>query len=131
MNAKDPVRAAHDGSDGERMTFPEVVAILMAAGVERYHCDLVRAERTYYMPDGHTECFASPPHAVAAANDFSGAGVNAAIREIQAGKIGYRGFCDRVLEAGCVGYLVSMPGLRTVYYGRSGETFVEPFPGAK
>ncbi|MBS0471257.1 MAG: DUF1398 family protein [Proteobacteria bacterium] len=130
MNAKDAIHLAHEGSDKERMTFPDVIGLLMSVGVERYHCDLVRAERTYYMPNGETDCLSSPPYAAEAAADFSSSGVNAAIRAIQAGQIGYRAFCDRVLAAGCVGYLVSMPGRRAVYYGRSGETFVEPFPGA-
>jgi uncharacterized protein YbcV (DUF1398 family) len=50
---------------------------------------------------------------------------------IQAQKIKYREFCVRIADAGCVGYLVSLVGRRAVYYGRSGESYVEPFPTAK
>ncbi len=34
-----------DASDQERIGFPEVVTKLMQAGVERYHADLLRAEK--------------------------------------------------------------------------------------
>jgi hypothetical protein len=37
---------------------------------------------------------------------------------------------QRVLEAGCVGYIASMAGRRVVYYGRTGDNHVEWFPGA-
>ena len=57
-------------------------------------------------------------------------GVQAAVRASQQQKIKYRGFCERIAEAGCVGYMVSIPGKRAVYYGRTGETYVEMFPGA-
>ena len=51
-------------------------------------------------------------------------------RLIQAGRTKYLTFCRQIMEAGCVGYLVSMQGRCAVYYGRSGETYVEPFPSA-
>ena len=41
-----------DASDQERVTFPEVVTKLARAGVERYHADLLRAEKVYYLPTG-------------------------------------------------------------------------------
>lgn len=34
------------------------------------------------------------------------------------------------MAAGCAGYLVSLPGRRVVYYGRTGETHVELIPAA-
>ena len=40
----------------------------------------------------------------------------------------YAAFCDRVTAAGCAGYLVSLPGRRVVYFGRTAETHVEHFP---
>ena len=118
-------------SDEERITFPEVVAKLMQAGVERYHADLMRSERTHYMPGGETDM--RPAHEVKTvpANAFSAAGVDAAVRAIQRQEIQYREFCERIARAGCVGYMVSLAGRRAVYYGRTGETHVEMFPGAK
>jgi uncharacterized protein YbcV (DUF1398 family) len=118
-------------SDEERITFPQVVGRLMEAGVERYHADLVRNEKIYYMPDGESEL--TPCHAlgVAPAQEFAAPGVDAAVRSIQRGEIQYREFCARIAEAGCVGYVVSMSGRRAVYYGRSGEMHVEIFPGVQ
>ena len=59
------------------------------------------------------------------------AGVMAAIGAIQQGQIRYREFCARIAASGCVGYLVSLAGRRAVYYGRTGETHVEYFPGSR
>jgi uncharacterized protein YbcV (DUF1398 family) len=131
MHFKDVALECTEASDAERITFPQVVGKLMAAGVERYHADLVRAERTYYMPGG--ESVVTPGHALdaAPATAFSASGVEAAVRAIQAGKIEYREFCARIAAAGCAGYIVSLAGRRAVYYGRTGETYVEPFPQAK
>ena len=130
-NIKAVIAECTHASDEERITFPQVVGKLMAAGVERYHADLVRDEKIYYMPDGENErtpCYAvevEPSHA------FAASGVDAAVRAIQRGEIKYREFCARIAKAGCVGYIVSMAGKRAVYCGRSGEMHVEMFPGAK
>ncbi|NUB24181.1 DUF1398 domain-containing protein [Azospirillum brasilense] len=118
-------------SDEERITFPEVVAALAVAGVERYHTDLVRAETTYYFPDGTTERVGTRPAALPPATDFSAESVESAVRAIQAGTIRYGGFCERVLRAGCAGWTVSILGRRVVYYGRSGDSHTEWFPGAR
>ena len=130
-NFKDVAFECTEASDAGRITFPDVVGKLIAAGVERYHADLMRAERTYYMPSG--ESVVTPGHALAAmpANEFSALGVEAAVRDIQAGKIQYREFCARIAAVGCVGYIVTLAGRRAVYYGRTGETYVEPFPPPK
>lgn len=116
------------GSDQERLTFPEVVAKLMAAGIERYHADLQRSEKIYYLPDGTSHL--TPAHVVdeSVAIAFDASGVDAAVRAIQAGQIRYIEFCRRILRAGCVAYIVSLAGRRAVYYGRTGETHVELFP---
>lgn len=125
---KDVTEEMTRASDEERITFPEVVTALMGAGVERYHADLARAERTYYMPDGASHCVAS--HAApAAAQAFAGQAVSDAIGAIQAGKIQYREFCARITAAGCVGYDVFITGRRVVYRGRLGDSHVEYFPG--
>lgn len=127
----DVVRGCTRDSDAERVPFPEVVAQLIEAGVERYHADLQRSCKTYYLPSGSSE--EVPCHAVEAtfAKAFSAARVEAAVRASQRGELGYRAFCRRIAEAGCVGYLVSIAGRRAVYYGRTGETHVELFPDAR
>ncbi len=116
------------GSDGETMSFPEVVGALMAAGFERYHADLVRAEKIYFQPDGASHLTPAAPVDGGFGAAFEAAGVEAAVRAIQANRIGYRRFCEDIAGAGCVGYHVSLAGGRAVYYGRSGESWVEPFP---
>jgi uncharacterized protein YbcV (DUF1398 family) len=119
-----------EASDEERIAFPEVVMKLMQAGVERYHADLLRAEKIYYLPSGDSHRVAAGSIEATPANDFVAAGVEAAVRAIQQKKIQYREFCERIAQAGCVGYMVSLAGRRAVYYGRSGENYVEPFPSA-
>jgi uncharacterized protein YbcV (DUF1398 family) len=117
-------------SGEERISFGEVVMKLVEAGVERYHADLVRSQTTYYLPNGDTEVVQAHTIEVVPATAFTAEGVQAAVRAIQAGTIKYRTFCQRVLEAGCVGYIASMAGQRVVYYGRTGDNHVEWFPGA-
>jgi uncharacterized protein YbcV (DUF1398 family) len=119
-----------DASDQQRITFPEVVMKLMQMGVERYHADLLRAEKVYYLPSGESYRVMAGPIRAIPAHDFAAAGVEAAVRAIQQKKIQYREFCERIAQAGCVGYMVSLTGRRAVYYGRSGDTYVEPFPSA-
>ena len=118
-------------SDAERVSFGQVIGRLAEAGVDRYHADLQRAEKVYYMPDGTSLTVPTEPVAAPFAATFSAPGVDAAVRAVQAQQIRYGEFCRRIAEAGCVGYLVSLCGRRAVYYGRSGETHVEPFPGAR
>jgi uncharacterized protein YbcV (DUF1398 family) len=118
-------------SDEGSVSFGEVVRRLIEAGVERYHADLVRAEKTYYLPNGESDLVPNDRIATTPAKDFSAAGVEAAVKAVQAGTIKYKTFCERVMAAGCVGYLVSMAGRRVVYYGRTGDNHVEWFPGAK
>jgi uncharacterized protein YbcV (DUF1398 family) len=130
-HVKDAMRESTKASDEERAGFAEIVKNLIDAGVERYHADLVRSEKTYYLPDGESLMVPNDPVGIAPALEFSAAGVAAAVKAAQAGTIKYREFCKRALSAGCVGYVVSMAGKRVVYYGRTGDNHVEWFPGAK
>jgi uncharacterized protein YbcV (DUF1398 family) len=119
-----------EASDQERITFPEVVMKLMQAGVERYHADLLRADKIYYLPSGESHRVPASPIQATPAPAFAADGVAAAVRAIQQQKIQYREFCECIVQAGCVGYIVSMAGRRAVYYGRTGDSYVEPFPVA-
>ena len=118
------------GSDEDRLTFPQVVGNLMSAGIERYHADLQRSEKTYYLPSGESKVLKTYTVAAQAAGSFSPSGVADAVRAIQKGQIKYNEFCERILAAGCVSYIVSLAGKRAVYYGRTGEAYVEMFPSA-
>jgi uncharacterized protein YbcV (DUF1398 family) len=119
-----------DASDHERISFPEVVMKLIEAGVERYHADLLRAEKVYYLPSGESHRVQAAQIEALPAMAFTADGVAAAVRAIQTRQIKYREFCERIAQAGCVGYMVSLTGHRAVYYGRSGDSYVEPFPAA-
>jgi uncharacterized protein YbcV (DUF1398 family) len=129
-HVKDVVRECTHASNEERETFPAIVGMLMEAGVERYHADLTRGEKTYYMPDGSNEIVPSPALKCDIAVPFSAHGVETAVRAIQAQKIKYREFCRAIAAAGCTDYVVSITGKRAIYSGRSGEAFVEMFPSA-
>jgi uncharacterized protein YbcV (DUF1398 family) len=118
-------------SDEGSKPFGELVMTLIDVGVERYHADLVRSEKTYHLTNGESEVVPNEPIGVAPAAAFSAKEVEAAVRAVQAGSIRYKAFCEQVLVAGCVGYIVSMAGRRVVYYGRTGDSHVEWFPGSK
>jgi uncharacterized protein YbcV (DUF1398 family) len=126
-HVKDVVREMTRASEEERISFPDVVEVLMRAGVERYHADLLAGTKTYYMPDGSFEI--TPGRVLHAANDFRGDIVQQAVHAIQQSEIGYRAFCERIAAAGCVGYFVSLAGSRAVYYGRTLAAHVEWFTG--
>lgn len=110
------------------MKFPQIVGMLADAGVERYHADYSRHEKTFYLPDGdsHVTTIAMPVPPVSAR--FDAAAVEAAIRASQRGACDYPEFVRRTTAAGCVGYFVQITGRRAIYFGRDGETHVEPFP---
>jgi uncharacterized protein YbcV (DUF1398 family) len=123
-------RACLEGSEGNPMTFPQIVGMLMEAGFEGYAIDFRRATATYYLPDG--EGIELPAHRVdvPVAPTFDATLMQAAIREAQQQVPGYtyKGFCRKAALAGCASYIVSFSGRRALYIGRTAETHVEPFP---
>jgi len=118
-------------SDESRMSFPQVIGKLLSAGVERYHADLVRSEKTYFLPGGESRVIPNDDVGRVPATVFSAASVEGAVKAIQKGEINYKTFCERVMDAGCVGYHVHIAGQRVVYYGRNGDSHTEYFPGAR
>ena len=133
MNWKDIARATLDGAESEEMTFPQSVKMLMEAGFDGYAVDFRRSVRIYYMPDGQTLELEIPRTAAPVAEHFNALRVIEALREAQALIPGYtyRGFCEKVVKAGCAGYVVSLLGKRVLYFGRTGETHTEYFPGTR
>jgi uncharacterized protein YbcV (DUF1398 family) len=114
-----------------KLHFGEVVARLLEAGIERYHADYSRRETTYYTPDG-SSCIVPMEHApLPIAHDFSAPLIEAAVRQAQRREIMYPEFTRQALAAGCVGYFVQLTGKRVHYFGRSGQTHTEWFPGTK
>jgi uncharacterized protein YbcV (DUF1398 family) len=127
----DVARECAAESAAGRIHFGEVVARLMAAGVERYHADYSRMETTYYWPDGSTCVVPMEHERTPIAVEFSAAGVEEAVRAAQRGAIMYPEFTRQVLAAGCVGYFVQISGKCVQYFGRQGEVHTEWFPGVK
>lgn len=124
--AQDCLRAAHDGS----LSFPEIIEKLLEAGFEGYSVDYRRNSQIYYLPDGDNVELALPHADGSVAAAFDSAGVAALVRWAQANEpdYSYPAFCEKAKAAGCAGYLVSFPGRRVVYYGRTAETHIELFP---
>lgn len=126
------IARCHEGSETGSMDFPTIVGTLLDAGVEGYAVDFRRSTKTYYLPDGESVELLAMPIENPVAPSFDAEKVAAAVWEAQAKVAGYSyaGFCAKVTAAGCAGYLVSFPGRRVVYYGRTAETHVEHFPKA-
>jgi uncharacterized protein YbcV (DUF1398 family) len=105
----------------------------MEAGFDSYAVDFRRSTRTYYMPNGETLELKTEPTPTPVAESFDATVVREEIREAQQLVSGYtyKGFCAKVARAGCAGYLVSLLGRRVLYYGRTGETHTEYFPGTQ
>jgi uncharacterized protein YbcV (DUF1398 family) len=131
-NWKDLARATLEGSESGTMTFPQSLRVLMEAGFDGYAVDFRRSTRTYYRPNGETLELKTEPTPTPVAAAFDAAVVREAIREAQQLVPGdtYKGFCAKVAQAGCAGYVVSLLGRRVLYYGRTCETHTEYFPGA-
>jgi len=129
---KDVARTCLEGAESGAMTFPQIVGTLIEAGFDGYAVDLRRATAIYYRPGGEAvELEATRTDPVA--EHFNAPTVKEAIGEAQAEVPGYtyKGFCAKVAGAGCAGYLVSLIGKRVLYYGRTGETHTEYFPGTQ
>ena len=121
-----------DGSLSGRMAFPEVVEKLIATGVERYDADLSRMELRHYAGDGESHVAALPlADAPEVPEAFSGPGVRSAVAAAQRREVDYPEFLRRIMTAGAVGYTAFLRGRKVVYFGRDGESHVEPFPAAK
>jgi uncharacterized protein YbcV (DUF1398 family) len=109
--------------------FPSIVQKLSGAGVAGYTADLITLRNTYY--DAGTASvderlpLADGP---AIASTFDPAMVEASVRAIQQGKIGYAEFLRRIMRAGCARYCVFIAGRKAMYFGRNGEFYTEPFP---
>lgn len=123
-------RAVTEGSDSGAMSFPDALRCLAEAGIESYYADLIRSERTFYLPDGGSHRTRSALRHDAVAETFSGNGIKAALTAIQTRQTDYAGFCDRIAAAGCFAYFVTLRGRQALYFGRSGEVYVEAFPPA-
>lgn len=124
--ARNCLDGAHDGTVG----FPEIVGRLVAAGFDGYAVDYRRNTTTYYLPDGESIVLENRATASPVAAVFDQPGIAAQIKWAQANPpdYSYAAFCRNVRAMGCAGYLVSFPGRRVLYFGRTAEMHVEHFP---
>ncbi len=113
-----------------KMGFPETIQRMSATSVERYRADLVSMEKTHYSAEGETHV---EPIALTGIPEIAGglhqAGVKDALLAIQSGKIDYGEFLRRIMLAGVTDYGVWLRGRLAIYFGRTGEFYVEKFPG--
>ncbi|MGD9801858.1 MAG: DUF1398 domain-containing protein [Hyphomicrobiaceae bacterium] len=125
-------RASLKGAYSDTMDFPMIVGMLAEVGFEGYAIDYRRNMAIYYLPSGQSIELPLPADDQSVSSGFDAKAVRDAISQAQSGAADYtyKGFCRNVMAAGCAGYIVSFPGRRVVYYGRSGETHIEPFPTA-
>jgi uncharacterized protein YbcV (DUF1398 family) len=123
-------KACLEGAESNTMTFPQIIATLVAEGFESYFVDFRRRATTYYLADG--DSVELPTHEIdgPVSPSFDPVEIQAAIREAQQLVPGYsyRRFCRKAVSAGCAGYIVSFSGRRVLYFGRTAETHVEHFP---
>lgn len=130
MNTELIVEAARDTLAGTA-PFPEVVAKLIAAGVEYYHVDYAGMRKTFYGPRGDAVVtpitFEGMPPVGA---EFDAAALRAAIADSQRNGQKFRDFSRRAMEAGVQGYFAFLRGERVTYWGRGGDQHTEWFPGA-
>lgn len=122
--------ACLEGAETGSLKFPQIVAQLAEAGFERYAVDFCRGTHTYYLSDGDSVSFETAVRRSAIGERFDVPAMRQAIGEAQQDVPGYSyaGFCQKAMDAGCVGYVVSFPGKRAIYSGRTGDTHVEHFP---
>jgi uncharacterized protein YbcV (DUF1398 family) len=131
MNAQQ-VLAIHEtvrGSLTAEMTFAQIVARLGEFGIERYHADYSRHEKTFYLARGESLVVTIPRGDFPTAIEFTASSVEAAVRQSQRGEHTCTDFIRKTMAAGCVGYFVQISGRRALYFGRNGEVHTEWFPG--
>ena len=116
---------AFDGS----VPFPETIRKVTEDGVEWYSGNLILGMKTYYGSDLSHYQTPWPNYTVPSIADrFCADSVSGAIRASQSREINYREFLKRIANAGVVSYTVHLKGRKAIYFGRHGDSFIEPFP---
>jgi uncharacterized protein YbcV (DUF1398 family) len=122
-------KAARDTLTGST-SLPDVVAQLVAAGVEYYHVDFVGLNKTFYSADGGMVLTAIPYEQLPpVAAELDRAALRANILDSQQKNQPYREFTRRAMAAGVQGYFAFLRGKRVTYWGRGGDQHTEWFPG--
>lgn len=115
-------------STEEKITFGEVVGRLDKAGIESYIANLLVPNKIYYAGNEAHETSLNIKTEQKVSATFNRDNVVQAIRAIQANKIGYQEFLEKIMDAGVIFYLVFIKGRKAIYFGRNGEQYIEEFP---
>ena len=125
------VQAAATATLAGTKPFPEIVGMLLEAGVEYYHVDYVTLRKTFYSAAGVAVTapitYEGLPDVAA---DFDLAALQADILDSQRNGQKFRDFTRRAMQAGVQGYFAFLRGQRVTYFGRQGDQHTEWFPGA-
>jgi len=130
MNTK-LIQAAATATLTGTKPFPEIVGMLLEAGVEYYHVDYVTLRKTFYSAAGVAVTAPITYEGLpAVAADFDAASLRANILDSQRNGQNHRDFSRRAMQAGVQGYFAFLRGQRVTYFGRQGDQHSEWFPGA-
>lgn len=112
--------------------FPEIVGMLVEAGVEFYHVDYLALRKTFYGGDAALVSAPIPLEGLPpVAADFDAEALRANILDSQQNHQSWRDFSVRAMQGGVQGYFAFLRGKRVTYLGRQGDQHTEWFPGAK
>jgi uncharacterized protein YbcV (DUF1398 family) len=130
MNTQIIRQAAHATLTGE-LPFPQIIGLLIEAGVELYHIDYLSMRMTCYDGEGATVDTPIPLEGLpAVATDFDINALRENIRDSQQNHQSWRDFSIRAMNGGVQGYFAFLRGKRVTYFGRQGDQHTEWFPGA-
>jgi uncharacterized protein YbcV (DUF1398 family) len=120
-----------DKSLAKKITFPEILAILLKEGVESYHVDFLRNEYRYYAKSGESFVTDVALAHEGVAADFSAEKIDGINQRFQSGIASYADFVKEGTAAGCAYYMVNLYGKKVRYFGRDGGEHVQYFPGSR
>lgn len=131
MKSEDVAEAARANLDGST-PFPEVVRILMEAGVEYYHVGYVALQKSFYSATGGViKTPINYENLPSVANDLDRDALRSAILDSQQNSQHYRDYTKRAIKTGVQGYIAFLRDKRVAYWGRDGEQHTGWFPGAQ
>jgi uncharacterized protein YbcV (DUF1398 family) len=131
MNTDAITEAAHATLAGT-LPFPEVVAKLIAAGVEYYQVDYVGLCKQFYDGAGGRVVTPIPLEGLPpVAAELNVEALRAAIIDSQTKGQTWPDFSRRAMAAGVQSYFAFLRGKRVTYLGRTGDQHTEWFPGAR
>lgn len=116
--------ASHAGT----LDFPNLLAKLVAVGVESYFADYRQGRTLYYLSSGECLSLGLSVPIMPVTSQFDTEAIRAAVRSAQLRQIQYPEFIQRTMAAGCVGYFVWILERQVHYLGRRGDTLIDAFP---